>query len=108
MSSGEVQSILDGGAQLHRIPWSPGDTYGDICQQYVRYISKHYGTPIVEFDGYLGDPSTKDVVLRKLLVTYVVATVQVSGSTFFKETREDFLSNKENKDRFLTLLQDHL
>ena len=42
MSSGEVQYILDGGDLLHRAPWSRGDTYGDIYQQYVRYISKHY------------------------------------------------------------------
>ena len=97
MSSGEVQYILDGGALIHRVPWSRGDTYGDICQQYVRYISKHYGTPFIVFDGYLGGPSTKDVVYRKRSVTYVGSTVQVSGSMVFKGKREDFLSNKENK-----------
>ena len=108
MSSREVQYILDGGTLLHRVPWSRGDTYGDICQQYVRYISKHYGTPFVVFDGYLGGPSTKDVVNQKRSVTYVGATVQVLGSMVFKGKREDFLSNKGNKHRFTTLLHDHL
>ena len=61
------------------------------------------------FDGYPGGPSTKDVVHRKWSVTYVGATVQVSGSKVFKGKREDFLSSKENKQhRFITLLQDHL
>ena len=60
------------------------------------------------FYGYPGGPSTKDVVHRKWSVTYIGATVQVSGSMVFKEKREDFLSNKENKHRFITLLQDHL
>ena len=91
------QNILDGGTLCHRLPLSRGDTYGDICQQYVRYISKHYGTPFVVFDGYLASPSTKDGVHRKRSVTYVGATVQVSRSMVFMGTREDFRLNKENK-----------
>ena len=59
------------------------------------------------FDGYPGGPSTKDVVHRKWLVTYVGATVQVSGSMVSKGKR-DFFSYKENKHRFITLLRDHL
>ena len=31
-----------------------------------------------------------------------------TGSMVFKGKREDFLSNRENKHRFITLLQDHL
>ena len=31
-----------------------------------------------------------------------------TGSMMFKGKREDFLSNRENKHRFITLLQDHL
>ncbi len=39
---------------------------------------------------------------------HVGATVQVSGSMFFGGRKEDFLSNKENKQWFITLLSDHL
>ena len=110
MFSGEVKYILDGGALLHRVPWSLGDTYGDICQQYVRYIFKHYDTPFVVFDGYLGGPSTKNVpqFTENGQLPNVGATVQVSCSMVFKGKREVFLSNNENKHRFITLLQDHL
>ena len=77
MSSGEVQYILAAGTLLHRVPWSRGDAYGDICQEYVMYISMHYCTPFVVFYGYLGGPSTQDVVHRKRAVTYVGATVYI-------------------------------
>ena len=60
------------------------------------------------FDGYPGGPSTKYVVHLKWSAAYVGETVQVSGSMVFKRKREDFLSNMENKHRFITLLQDHL
>ena len=33
--SGDIQYILDGGALLHKIPWSKGATYDEICEQYV-------------------------------------------------------------------------
>lgn len=108
VSTGNAQYILDGGALLHRVPWSKGDTYGDICQHYVKYVSKHYGKPFIVFDGYMGGPTTKDVVHRKRSVTYVGAAVQVSDSMVFKGKREDFLSNKDNKHRFIGLLRDHL
>ncbi len=39
---------------------------------------------------------------------HVGAIVQVSGSIFFDGRKEDFLSNKENKQRFITLLSDQL
>ena len=52
------QSLQDMNLELY----DTEDTCGDICQQYVRYISKHYGTPFIVFDGYLGGQSTKDVV----------------------------------------------
>ena len=83
---------------------SPGHvaTRMEICQQYVRYVYKLYGTPWVVFDRYFGGLITKDVVHRKWSVTYVGVTVQVSGSMVFKGKREDFLSNKH---RFITLLK---
>ncbi len=39
---------------------------------------------------------------------HVGATVQVSGSMFFDGRKEDFVSNKENEQKFITLLSDYL
>ena len=105
---GDVQYILDGGAFLHRIPWNRGSAYDEICQQYIRYVDSHYGRPTVVFDGYLSGPSTKDPTQQRRAGILVGATVQFSGSMIFNGRKEDFLSNKENKQRFITLLCDHL
>ena len=59
--SGEVQHVLDGGALIHRIPWTRGATYQEICSVYTRYVSKKYGEAVVVFDGYSGK-STKDTM----------------------------------------------
>ena len=57
-----VQYVLDGGALLHRISWTVGATYDQICEQYSAYVIRKYGRAIVVFDGYNDTPSTKDSV----------------------------------------------
>ncbi len=53
--------VLDGGALLHRLPWTKGKTYGEICQVYVDHLETRYGKKVsIVFDGY-ETPSTKDV-----------------------------------------------
>ena len=54
------------------------------------------------------DPAQKDAAHKRRAGTCVGATVQFSGSMVFKGKKEDFLSNKENKQRFLSLLREHL
>ena len=100
--------VLDGGALLHRIPWNRGSTYDDICQQYVRYAASYYSHPVVVFDGYLSGPTTKDITQQHRAATGVGATVQMLGPMVFNGRKEIFLSNKENKQRFINLLSDHL
>ncbi|KAG1660828.1 Astacin-like metalloprotease toxin 1 [Nymphon striatum] len=58
--TGDVQYVLDGGALLHRIPWTKGTTWETIFAQYTNYVARKYGKAIVVFDGYTDDPSTKD------------------------------------------------
>ena len=83
-------------------------TYDAICQQYVRYGASHYGSPTIVFDGYSDGPSTKDSTQHRRSRTYVGATVLFSGSMIFKGKKDDFLTNKENKHRFIALLRTHL
>lgn len=49
---GNVQYVLDGGALIHRIPWTRGTTYKGICNLYSEYVVKKYGSPLIVFDGY--------------------------------------------------------
>lgn len=106
--TGEALYILDGGALLHRVPWQRGLTYDEICQQYVRYVGNHYGSPTIVFDGYSEGPSTKDATQQRRAAACIGATVNFSGSMLFKGKKEDFLTNKENKHSFLALLKMHL
>ena len=58
--SGDVQYVLDGGALLHRVPWTQGSTYESVGHLYVRYLTQKYGAAAIVFDGYNDDPTTKD------------------------------------------------
>ncbi len=60
------------------------------------------------FDGYPNGPSTKDTTQNRKAGIHVGATVQVSGYMVFDGRKKDFLSNKENEQRFITMLIDHL
>ncbi len=64
--------------------------------------------PAVVFDGYPNGPSVKDTTQNWISGMHVGAIVQVSGSMFCGGRKEDFPSNKENKQRFIILLSDHL
>lgn len=103
-----MKYVLDGGALLHRIPWQCGVTYEEICQQYSRYVGRHYGQPTIVFDGYLDGPTTKDIAHQRRAGGCIGATVELSSSMVFRGKKEHFLSNNENKQKFIALLSHHL
>lgn len=104
----DVQYILDGGALLHTLPWSRGLADDELCQNYTRYVVSYHGQPAVIFDGYVDGPSTKDPIQRRRTGSHGAPTVQFSGFVILTGKKEDFLSNKENKQRFINLISDHL
>ena len=53
--------ILEGGSLLHKVPWTVGHIFAQICHAYVKYIKKRYGNcATVVFDGGYDAVSTKD------------------------------------------------
>lgn len=58
------------------------------------------------FSQRAGGPNTKDAAHRRGGVQG--ATVHSTSSHVFRGKREDFLSNKKNKERFISLLRDAL
>ena len=106
--SGQYQFVLDGGSLLHRIPWQRGTTYNDICRQYTSYVTRKYGCAIVVFDGYQDTMSTKDSTHQRRTGGHVGPTVDFSSDMIMKSKKEAFLSNKDNKQRFIKLLSDRL
>ena len=102
------QYILDGGSLLHRIPWHCGTTYNDICQQYTNYVTRHCGYAIIVFDGYLEELSTKDSAHQRRTGCRTGLNVDFTSDMVMKSKKEEFLSNKTNKQKVITLLSDCL
>ena len=57
--------MLDGGSLLHRIPWTRGETFENVCHKYVNYVLKKYGEATVVFDGYNNGPDIKDITHKR-------------------------------------------
>ena len=52
--------VLDGGSLVHKAKWCKGDTFINIFNSYINYVTKKYGYGAVVFDGYPEVPTTKD------------------------------------------------
>ena len=104
----DVSYVLDGGALIHKIPWPAGQTYESICGMYTDYVQKKYGQATVVFDGYTGGPSTKDSSHLRRKKSYGSNSVLFTRDMACTLRKEDFLSNKENKQRFIHLLGEAL
>ena len=101
-----VRFVLDGGSLLQRLqaPWKRGTTFEAIIDTYVNFVNNHYPESVVVFDGYCSGPSTKDS-------THLIRTKGVEGnavhftlSMTLQSTKDQFLINTENKQRFLFTL----
>lgn len=104
---GNIQYVLDGGALLHRIPWSHGATYKEICNRYTEYVTRKYKDAIVVFDGY-STTNTKDVTHQRRAKGKTSMTVTFTADMPVTTRKEHFLANKENKQRFIFMLSEEL
>ena len=96
--------VLDGGALLHRVSWSRGVTFKDICDIYVHYVTRKYGNCVIVFDGYSEEPSVKDMTHRRRGTNTV--TVHCESNMMVTVKKEVFLGNKQNKQRFSNMLSE--
>ncbi|CAC5414720.1 unnamed protein product [Mytilus coruscus] len=64
---GFMSYVADGGSLIHEIHWKSRLNFGEICNRYIDSV-KCYGTHsiVVEFDGYVSGPDTKDAMQRNL------------------------------------------
>ena len=96
----ELTFVLDGGWLLHRLSWTKQDSYIDLFSKYSDYVIKCYGKgTVVVFDGY-NDPSTKDMAHQKKTKT-VGREILFTNDIKINCTKEEFLSNQRNKQKFL-------
>ncbi|KAK6191116.1 hypothetical protein SNE40_002860 [Patella caerulea] len=104
----EVRYVLDGGALLHRIPWTKGNTWSSICGQYAHYVKTRYPEVTVVFDGYTDGATTKDCTHARTSSQGIGAKVNFKSNMPLQMKKEDFLSNKDNKQQFVNMLGDCL
>ena len=100
----DVQYVLDGGALLHRIPWNKGSTFSEIFKTYSDYVLNKYGEAIVVFDGY-EVASTKDLTHMRRSKGKSGPIVSFTPDMKLSGTKDLFLSNKTNKQNFVTKIQ---
>ncbi len=103
----ELQYVLDGGALLQHIPWAKGATFREICTVYTEYVTRKYGNAIVVFDSYQGK-STKDMTHQRRTKGQTGAIVTFIESMHLTMRKDQFLANKENKQRFINMLSTKL
>ena len=103
-----IQYVLDGRALLHRVPWTRGATYDQIFEQYSAYVIRKYGRTIVVFDGYSDNPNTKECAHIRRSGDTIGVIVHFISSMALQTKKEEFLSIKHNKQRFIAFLYQRL
>eukprot|EP00745_Piridium_sociabile_P030472 TRINITY_DN50548_c0_g4_i3.p1 TRINITY_DN50548_c0_g4~~TRINITY_DN50548_c0_g4_i3.p1 ORF type:complete len:817 (-),score=203.09 TRINITY_DN50548_c0_g4_i3:38-2488(-) len=104
----DVVFVIDGGSLLHRLSWPRGTRYNQLVQMYISFISRNYNRGIVVFDGYSSGPSTKDVAHLRRNGGVTGPFIAFAGDMVLTESKERFLANPANKQRFIHLLSQAL
>ena len=96
---------------LHKkVFWQYNKTFGDIAKDAVKTVKSHYRSDVVVmFDGYPEHPTTKDHAHQQRTSKCSGAKeVQIDSSKRLVLTREQFLSNQNNKKNFIKLLSNYM
>ena len=103
--------VLDGGSLLYTIHWAKGTKFNEIAEQYTKFVKKHHLLPGCEvkvvFDSYPQEPTTKDSThLRR--TNQACIRIRVADDTLLDITKQQFLSNSENKQQFVDYVSSKL
>ena len=101
------QFVLDGGSLLHRIVWNRGSTFENILNAYKNYVNRKYGRAVVVFHGYQAS-TIKDMKHKRRSKAKHGMTMTFEKNMNLAVSKEVFLSNKENKQRFIFMLDEEL
>ena len=97
-----IHFVLDGGSLLHKLPWQRGSTYNQLAEMYAEFVARKYKNATIVFDGYSTQQTTKAATHVRRHGTSV--QVNFTGDMILQDTREKFLANPSNKQRFINLL----
>ena len=99
-----IKSVIDGGMLVQKVKWRMGSFFTDICGEYTRFITKLSSgrEVIVIFDGYR-EHSTTDITHRRRK-RHSCADIFPDLDKQLTVKKEQFLSNSNNKQRFIDML----
>ena len=84
---------------------SGSTTYDDIGRQYTNYVTRKYGHAIIVFYRYQEGQSTNyGAQEERRKGGRAGATVDFTCNMAMKSKKENFLPNKDNKQRFIRML----
>ncbi|XP_066924439.1 uncharacterized protein [Clytia hemisphaerica] len=105
MNVAQMQHVLDGGALLHRVPWSKGTRFDEVAKAYVSYVRRHYGKARIVFDGYEDPMSIKASEHIRRSSKGSSRNINVIPDNNVPYSKERFLSNNHNKSQLIDLLK---
>ena len=76
---------------------------GEICHQYTEHVARKYKDAIVVFDGYK-NMNTKDMTHQRWLKGKAGVTVTVAANMTTTMNKDQFLTNRKNKQQFIFML----
>lgn len=99
------QLVIDGGWLLHQIGWQDGQTFAEICAQYVSFIKRKAAGRqcTVVFDGYASSPKDHEHTKRKKKDVGGIQ-LMISSDRICSLSKEKFLANDANKSNFIAFL----
>ena len=102
----KIIMIIDGGHLLQTVPWPKEGTYGDVCNEYIAYVSNHFGQyATCVFDDYDNPDSSKRSEQDRRVVGNICPSIAFNDVTSLsKHNKKEFLNNRENKKKFIKLL----
>ena len=98
-----AQWVVDGGMLLHLIPWKKGSTFQEILDNYIKFVSNRFPSSKIIFDSYHLH-SIKDTTHLRRAKGQTSLKISFTKEMKLSITKDKFLSNKDNKQRFITLL----
>ena len=98
------QYVVDGGHLLQSVVWPQQSNYNDVCDGYVSYILKHYGTlTSVVFDEY-STISIKAAAQQRQAKKATSSNILFDLSMPTTTSQAAFLANGYNKERVMQML----
>ena len=97
------------------LSWTEGDTHSTnpmdsrlyIVNQYTEYVMHKYRGAVVVFDGY-DKYNMNDMTHQRRSKGNAGTTVTFTGDTLVTMKKDQFLANRQNKKRFISMLSEEL